>query len=291
MRFFPTIAVLVAVISITIISFQTSETKEDVVKINDDKKIYKEHEITAHKSLYDIKMVSKQSSSNIINVSGKMYFEWYESCDAWITNNKLNLIYEYIDSPSMNIVIDFNSYETFDGNLFEFSSKTIRDGEVIKNIRGAAKKNEDNTGVAIFTSPEDLKYKLERGYYLPMKHTIELLKRIKRGDKIFMANVFDGVDEDGPVDINSFIVGEINALALLNPTANIDTALVNNKAWNIRMSFFNGDKPEEEASDYEMNVILHENSVISDAIIEYSDFTIEQKLIALEKLESTKCNN
>ncbi len=106
-----------------------------------------------------------------------------------------------------------------------------------------------------------------------------------------MANVFDGVDEEGPVDINSFIIGETNALALLNPTANIDTALVNNKAWNVRMSFFNSNSPEEEASDYEMNIILHENSVISDAIIEYSDFTIEQKLVALEKLESLECNN
>ena len=43
---------------------------------------------------------------------------------------------------------------------------------------------------------------------------------------------------------------------------------------------------ESEVADYEMSIVFHENGVISDMFIEYDDFSVRQKLLALEPLES-----
>ena len=44
-------------------------------------------------------------------------------------------------------------------------------------------------------------------------------------------------------------------------------------------------------SDYELTMAFHENGIISDMIIEYGDFSVRQKLIALEKVSADTCKN
>ena len=56
----------------------------------------------------------------------------------------------------------------------------------------------------------------------------------------------------------------------------------------MRLAFFPLEK-DTAAADYEMNLVFHDNGVISDMEIEYDDFTITQKLIAIEPLEDS-CN-
>ena len=49
----------------------------------------------------------------------------------------------------------------------------------------------------------------------------------------------------------------------------------------MRLAFFPLNN-EEAISDYEMTLVFHKNSVISDMVIDYDDFSVSQKLIALE---------
>ncbi len=61
-------------------------------------------------------------------------------------------------------------------------------------------------------------------------------------------------------------------------------------AWRIRLAFFPLNKPSE-TSDYEMELTFHENGIIRDMIVEYDDFTLSQKLVALEKIEGSPCED
>ena len=56
----------------------------------------------------------------------------------------------------------------------------------------------------------------------------------------------------------------------------------------MRMAIFQASDQEEE-SDYEMDMVFHENGIISDMTIEYDDFTVKQKLVSLEKLPAIAC--
>lgn len=245
--------------------------------------------LTPHKALYEINLVATRSGSQVINISGKMFYEWKPTCDAWITDHRFNLFYEYADSPGMKITSDFSTFETFSGETFNFSARRKRDNNLYQELRGQAVVA-DKGGEATFTMPDDLNFDLRKGAMFPMMHTVELVKHAKNDKKFFQAVVFDGSDDEGPVEINTFIGKPANALAVIKPSDELDMSLLNTPAWNIRMAVF-PTMDEEAVSDYEMSMIFHENGVISDMLVEYDDFSVTQKLVALEKLDAGSCGS
>jgi hypothetical protein len=48
---------------------------------------------------------------------------------------------------------------------------------------------------------------------------------------------------------------------------------------------------DSESSDYEMDVVLHDNGVISAMTVDYGEFSVSQKLVALEKVDAPVCGN
>jgi hypothetical protein len=140
-----------------------------------------------------------------------------------------------------------------------------------------------------YTMPPDLIHPLPPGTIFPMAHTLKLLEAIKAGKKFYNVTVLDGSDDQGPVEINSF--AGLSVKVDRKPVAgeDVDLSLLNTPAWKVRLAFFPLALDEEE-SDYEMSIVLHENGVISDMEIEYDDFTIAQKLVSIEKADGA-CKN
>ncbi len=244
--------------------------------------------IAPHKALYDIRLAGIKSGSQIVNISGQMLYEWQPTCEGWLANHRFNLLYEYADSPPMRITSDFSTFESFDGKSLDFTSQRKRDGQLFEEFRGKAVYGENGTGEAVYSLPDDLEFKLAPGSMFPMQHTANILKSIREGKKFYRATVFDGADEEGPVDINAFIgkKAEVIAAAVSSPgKKGIDAGLLASPAHNLRLAFFPV-KNNEPTADYEMNIKLHENGVVSDMFIEYDDFSINQSLLALEPVKS-----
>lgn len=245
--------------------------------------------LISHKALYDIGMVSKKSGSQILNISGDMYFEWRQECEAWSTDNRFNLYYDYVDSPRVKVSSDFSTYETFDGRSLDFTSRRTSNGDLDEELRGRAEKDGTEQGRAVYTIPDGLSFDLKKGYLFPMAHTLELMKRIGKGEKFFSAVVFDGSDRDGPVEINTFIGSRVTADESGEASPTLDAALLQSPAWKVRMAFFPLQEPESDA-EYEIDFIIHENGVISAMTIEYRDFSIAQTLKALEPVPPAECS-
>lgn len=249
---------------------------------------FEDQKIVPHKALYKIEMISKRSSAQVLNISGDMYFEWKPGCDAWTTDHRFNLLYEYADSPPMRITSDFATYERYSAESFDFNSRRRRDGDLYEELRGRATMIPDEGGEAVFTMPEGLKFELSPGTLFPMAHTVSVLKAAREGKKMFIATIFDGSDEEGPAEVTAFIGKPVNAMARITPDPAINTALVNTPAWQVRLAFFPLSSMESD-SDYEMDVVLHDNGVISDMVVDYKDFSVSQKLLGLEALPAIPC--
>lgn len=243
--------------------------------------------LAPHKAVYDIDLVATHSGSQILNISGQMTYEWKPSCDAWVTDHRFKLFYEYADAPGMRITSDFSTYESFDGKSFNYSSRRQRDGEMYQEIRGHADAGPKG-GKAVYSMPEDMSYDLAAGTLFPIGHTVELIRRAEAGDKFYSAQIFDGSDEEGPIEISSFI-GK-SAKAEKTSSDKIDADLLKSPAWNVRMAVFPV-KDQEEESDYEMSMVFHRNGIISDMLIEYDDFSVKQKLVSLEKVSAHSCGS
>lgn len=236
-----------------------------------------------HKALYNIKLAGTKSGSQIVNVTGQMLYEWQPTCDAWISNHRFNLYYEYADTPSMRIASDFSTYEPFDGSSIDFTSQRKRDRETIEELRGSATLDETGAGIAAYTKPTGLEFDLPAGSMFPLMHTKNIVKAIREGKKFYSAVVFDGSDSDGPVQISAVIGGPKEVPDLVKSSKAIDQSLLKSPARELRMAYF----PlvdSSESADYEMTILFHENGIISDMSVEYDDFSITQKLVALEAM-------
>jgi hypothetical protein len=162
--------------------------------------------LVPHKALYDVSLVSAKNGSQIVNIHGKMFFEWKPSCEGWITDHRFILSYDYADSPPMAISSDFSTFEKFDGKSMNFSSRRKKDGEVYEDIRGkAALDKPGGGGQAVYSIPEGLTFDLGPEIMFPTTQTSALLKRARQGTGLYKTVIFDGSDEEGPVEVNSFM--------------------------------------------------------------------------------------
>ncbi len=245
--------------------------------------------IVPHKALYKVEMISKRSSAQVLNISGEMFFEWKPVCDAWMTTHRFNLNYEYMDAAPMQITSDFITYERYAGDTFNFNSRRRRDGELYEELRGQASIPDGKmAGKAAFTIPDNMEFDLPPGTLFPMAHTVNVLKAAREGKKFYTATIFDGSDDQGPAEVTAFIGKPVNALALMKADPAVDASLLNTPAWSVRLAFFPLIGGETE-SDYEMDAVFHDNGVISDMVIDYKDFSVTQKLVALEEIKPETC--
>jgi hypothetical protein len=244
--------------------------------------------LAPHKAIYNIKMTAKSSGSPVVNISGEMFFELNTGCDAWTTDHRFNLNYEYAESPAMKITSDFTTYESFDGKTLDFNSRRERNGEVFEEFRGRADIAAGKDGMAKYTLPDDLRYKLPAGAMFPMGHTAKLAEAARTGKKFFAATVFDGSDDQGPAEISAFIGKPASAPADLKGVKDVDQSLIARPGHNVRMAFFPLANSESD-SEYEMSAIFHDNGVISDMTVEYKEFTVHQSLKALQPLSPEGC--
>ena len=237
-----------------------------------------------HKALYDVRLSSKKSGSNISNISGTMFYEWQPTCDAWVSNHRFDMVYEYPEVPPVRITSDFSTHESFDGSTFSFTMQRKRAGVLYEELRGSV--NTGNAGddnEVVYSIPQGVSFHLPKGSLFPMAHTISVLDKIKQGKKFYNATIFDGSDENGPVDVNSFIGKEETYKPADKYAQYIDSDLVSSNGWNVQLAFFPLNNFEEIA-DYEMSLVVHENGVITDMLVKYKDFSITQKLRALEPM-------
>lgn len=248
-------------------------------------------DLASHKAIYDIRLTSAKSGGQVVDVRGKMLYTLHETCDGYISDHKFNLGYEYSGTPAVQVDTKFTSFESKDGKQLNFSSNRISNGEMDQELRGTAKI--PATGViagklkseAVYSIPDTLRYDLTAATLFPAAHTINLIDAAQKGQKFYRAAVFDGSDDQGPVEINAVIGKKVS----IRPDGVIDKKLMSKNGWSMRLAVFPSQGDEQEISDYEMTMELLDNGVVRSMTVDYHDFSVSQKLVAIEPLAEEKC--
>ena len=252
-----------------------------------------ESDIAPHKALYDFRLISAETDAGISSIKGKIYFEQNDVCDAWTTNHRFTTKYHHSNEPTVISTGRYTAFESKDRHQFSFDSESQENGKEIEQLRGFIEISKEGKAKAVYSRPDGLSYNLPKNYLLPMAHTIEIIRRARAGEKFFSTAIFDGIDADGPVEIGAFIGKKVTAdkiKKISGKNKKIDASLLTPNAWHIRMAVFPLKNIAESTPSYEMDIILHDNGIVSYTMIHYKTFKIEQTLIALEKLPSKKCH-
>lgn len=243
-----------------------------------------------HKALYNVALSKAKNGSQIIDIKGQMFYQIRQECDGFVTDHRFTLTYDYADSDPLRVTSDFSTVETLDGSHFDFTSRRRRNGDVYQELRGIADKTETG-GTVTYTEPNDLSFALPPKTLFPSSHTRTLIDAARSGKRFVTSIIFDGSDDQGPVDVTA-IISPYQKLATpvvaKGQPSTIDTTMLESPAWKVRLAFFPKNSGSE-TSDYELTMIIHENGLISNMTIDYNDFTVEQTLVALESLSPNVC--
>lgn len=248
--------------------------------------------LVPHRATYDIELVETHQGSQVVSIKGLLTYEWKPTCGGFVSDHHFNVLYQYADGPGVQVTSDFSTFENRRGDGFDFSSLRRKDGELYETIRGYAKQankaNKEGKDEVVYSSPEGLSYSLSSDVYFPLRHTLFLIARAQAKDTFTFSTLFDGSEDGGPVEVSAFVLPEDVGQVLNGPEERnhppLSSPLLSGPSWPLRLAVFLKESEETQIPEYEMDMRLYENGIISDMRASYPEYTIRQTLKALEGL-------
>jgi len=245
-------------------------------------------DIVPHRAGYELRLDKARSGSGVVDVTGVLSYDWADSCDGWIIEQRYVMQVVRGDGSPVQISASYANWESKDGLKYRFYVKRStaggeaqEDGEVegkatLESIGGP--------GVATFQKPGTKTIKLPAGTSFPTAHTLDLMRKAEAGEKFDRRPVFDGAEVKGPSTMSAFILPKRPLPPGGKPDALSDAAPV----WPVSIAVF----PQEgkaEMPEFEMSIYLQKNGVVPELTMNYGDFTVRGRLKLFEPLKKAKC--
>lgn len=250
--------------------------------------------IIPHRAIYSLSLASAKNGSNVKGVSGKMMFEWDDACDGWTVQQHMHLHFNLGENGESSVTSTEITWESKEGDKYNFNIRRVTDGKETEQYRGKATLGPKG-GTVTYSVPEGRTDALPAGSLFPSAHTRLLLQKAQSGEKFFVRHVFDGSDEEGANDVSAFIssITPDETPRAEVPASLKENSLLDAKEWPIRLAYFKqtGETGETGESDFEMNLNLLSNGVAKSIRIDYSDFSVQGTLAALEPLQKHDCKD
>jgi hypothetical protein len=225
-------------------------------------------EIAPHRALYAMTLGAAKNDSGVVDARGTMDYEWGETCDGWTIEQRYRLRMRYAETPDVDIVSSFVTWESKDGLRYRFNQKQTRNGEIDQE----------------FSKPQPQTLKLEPGVLFPSAHTILLIDGAHQGENFISRQLFDGATDENAVQVSAAIGVKLTA----DPAAASRSPLLQRPGWRVRLAFFPVDANAEKP-DYELGMRLLDNGVSQDMVIDYGEYSIRAKLDDIEPLTKPNC--
>ena len=240
--------------------------------------------IVAHRALYKVALAGATSSAEIIDVRGRMGFEWRDDCDGWAIEQRYLMSFSRASGDGYEISSEYTTWESKAGDVYRFIIDRERGGGA-EHIEGRAVMPlplGSGAGKATFTAPRREEFLLAADTLLPTEHTLRLIAEAGKGRRFFRATVFDGSE----VEAGSLVSAVIGAPK--TGAAPIDHPALAGEYWPVRLAFF---KPgqAESAPDFEMSVDLLANGIARRMLLDYGDIRVAMTLERLETLDTKAC--
>lgn len=240
--------------------------------------------IAPHRALYKVTLARAEPSSEIIDVRGRMGFEWRDDCDGWAIDQRYLMSFSRASGEGYEVSSKYTTWEAKSGDSYRFIVERERGGGG-ERIAGRAVMPlplGSGAGKATFTAPRSEEILLGAETLLPTEHTLRLIAEAQQGKRFFRATVFDGSELE-PGSLVSAVIG-----AARSAPPPIDHPVLAGEYWPIRLAFFKPGQAESNP-DFEMSVDLLANGIARRMILDYGDIRVAMTLEKLETLDIKAC--
>jgi hypothetical protein len=137
-----------------------------------------------HIGFYELKLSKRDPSSTLLNIQGRLVAEWSHSCHGWSSKQRMVLIMKDLSGKKINSQVNTNTFESLDGKIYKFFSKSIVGGKVIEEVRGIAKRAARGMpGIATYELPLNRTIKFPGKTMFPYEHTLSIIDSVKTGTR------------------------------------------------------------------------------------------------------------
>jgi hypothetical protein len=235
-----------------------------------------------HRALYSMSLGQKKANSSIVDVNGRMAFEWRTDCDGWVVEQRYAMHYYSDSRKTREVDTRFTAWESKDGKRYKFYVSNKPGSGSAEKIEGfASRPGASGTGGARFTAPKETSFELPATVLFPSSHTFAMIDLALGGGKFFSAPMFDGSEVEGATSVSAVMGLERTDTEAREP-------LLAGKHWPVRIAFFSAGSQSSEPI-YEMSVNMHANGVASGMILDYGDITVKVDLQSIEALPQPDC--
>ncbi|MEI8393912.1 MAG: cell envelope integrity EipB family protein [Rhodospirillaceae bacterium] len=260
--------------------------------------------IVPHRAIYRLSLLTARSSSPVVDVTGRMMFQWADACDAWTVEQHFRMNFLYAQGDEVAMTTNYATWETKSGGSYRFNVRKTVNGQIDEEVKGEAAAGEHGKpGAVTLVKPDSDKLALPPGTLFPSGHTLVLLEQAMAGERFVTRSVFDGAETEGPTEISA-VIGKrillkdgisVGGSIKDRPTHDVlltdakrNTRLLSGNAWPVRLAFFPA-KSDSAAPEYEMSLLLLHNGIAETMQIDYGDFVVSAVLETLEPLPKSGC--
>ncbi len=242
-------------------------------------------EVAPHRAAYVLKLVSSSPGSTVVEAVGGMVYSWADTCDGWAVEQRYLLNITRAEAPGLQMVASSVTWESKDGLRYRFNVKRERNGRLTAEISGeAVLEFAGGPGEVRFDKPEHKIIALPVGTVFPTMHTLKLVEKARKGERLDRQLVFDGTQVEPSNPVSTFILPQrepVQSGALKPP---LGPAPV----WPMSLAFFsaNGKDP---APEFEMSLDMQENGVVPRLLLDYGDFKVLGTIARAEALPTAEC--
>jgi hypothetical protein len=223
-------------------------------------------------------------ASALIEARGGLVIEWRLACDGWLSRQRLGFVATTDGGGTINHDVRFASWEAMDGSRMRYVVRSFENDQLQDEYRGIAELQEDDGGVADFTTPRKETVMLPPGTVFPTEHLRQVLAAAVAGSRFVSHQVFDGFGFDSLTQVTSVI----GAARPFESEAGVASQARSGSGWPLNMAYYNVERGPE-SPEFEATFLLDDKGVLHGVGLDYGDFRLEAELEQLELLAPPDC--
>jgi hypothetical protein len=248
--------------------------------------------IAPHRAVYEISLARTEEGSGVTAAAGRMVFEVTGSaCHGY--NMKQRMVVNIGDEEGNNGLLDFRitTFESGDGGLYSFDSRTTLNDEVVEAVKGEARRLGSGGVEVKLTEPSEKTVQLDGDTLFPSQHLQTILDAARADRKFVSADIYEGAGTGEETDAASAAIGKALQSGPQGPLRG------GVRHWPISVGYFDTPDREdgvganfgEQTPSYQLQFTLYENGVTNDLVMDYGKYALAGSLETIEPLEDPDC--
>ena len=248
--------------------------------------------LRSHRAVYDVTLADVSDRSGIRSIDGRIVYEFKGSqCEGYSTRYRF---VTRVQTARKSFVSDdrTTTFESSDGQDFNFVSQNYLNGQLERDVRGSAKRGADGIAVNL-TKPEEGVLELPEAVF-STTHLLRIIEAAQAGQTIVETTLFDGSGDADSVTETLAVIGkrqEITAPAE-GEGAGVAGTLDGTSAWPASVSYFDEGTLEgggERTPIYQVSFKVYPSGVTRDLTMRFRDYTLRGALQTIEFLPQGEC--